>query len=125
VPGRIPTTAKMGIDATIPEDVPKNRYNRIVYFNEGKARLKDYLGSVTEPEKAPAGPAAAESVETMCEKIMAALRSSHRFFAELLALFPDAEYRNIAAAVGRLQHQGTIQQDAEGKYQATEQARHG
>src|SRR6476646_867204 len=39
---KIPTTAKMGIDATIPENVPRNRYNRIVYFNQGKVNLKDY-----------------------------------------------------------------------------------
>src|SRR5919197_325975 len=38
----IPTTAKMGIDATIPENVPGERYKRIVYVNEGKAQLKDY-----------------------------------------------------------------------------------
>ena len=43
--GKIPTTAKMGIDATIPENVPRNRYNRIVYFNQDKVNLKDYLGA--------------------------------------------------------------------------------
>src|SRR4029450_12332442 len=41
--GKIPTTAKMGIDATIPENVARNRYNRIVYFNQAKVKLKDYL----------------------------------------------------------------------------------
>ena len=32
----VPTTAKMGIDATIPENIPAERYTRIVYFNQGK-----------------------------------------------------------------------------------------
>ncbi|MEE9521274.1 MAG: UbiD family decarboxylase, partial [candidate division NC10 bacterium] len=40
----IPTTAKMGIDATIPENVPRERYQRIVYFNQGEVRLEDYVG---------------------------------------------------------------------------------
>ena len=47
----VPTTAKMGIDATIPENVPRYRYNRIVYHNQGKAVLDDYLG------ESPAAPA--------------------------------------------------------------------
>ncbi len=38
----IPTTAKMGIDATIPEDVPQERYQRIVYFNQEKVSLESY-----------------------------------------------------------------------------------
>ena len=34
--GKVPTTAKMGIDATIPENIPADRYKRIVYFNQDK-----------------------------------------------------------------------------------------
>jgi 2,5-furandicarboxylate decarboxylase 1 len=116
-PGRIPTTAKMGIDATIPEDVPRNRYNRIVYFNQGKVSLKDYIGVTNEPENPRTEPAASESVDAMAEEILATLDKSHHFFADLLALFPTAEYRAIASAVGQLQSQGKINQDAEGKYQ--------
>src|ERR1044071_4689450 len=51
VNGKIPTTAKMGIDATIPENVPRNRYNRIVYFNQEKVDLEDYLGDATKSEQ--------------------------------------------------------------------------
>jgi 2,5-furandicarboxylate decarboxylase 1 len=116
-PGRIPTTAKMGIDATIPEDVPRNRYNRIVYFNQGKVRLQDYLGADDNIENPRIETAASESVGAVAEEILAALEKSHCFFADLLALFPKAEYRTIASAVGQLQSQGKINQDAEGKYQ--------
>jgi hypothetical protein len=41
----------MGIDATIPENVPASRYNRIVYFNQGKVELKNYLGASGEAER--------------------------------------------------------------------------
>ncbi|HXV49475.1 MAG TPA: UbiD family decarboxylase, partial [Candidatus Binatia bacterium] len=49
--GKVPTTAKMGIDATIPENIPAERYTRIVYFNQGKVKLNDYVGSAAETTK--------------------------------------------------------------------------
>jgi 2,5-furandicarboxylate decarboxylase 1 len=115
--GGIPTTAKMGIDATIPENVPRNRYNRIVYFNQDKAKLKDYLGDGTI-ETEPAGKAKpAEGVQPMMAKILAALSQSHRFFPELLEIFPEDDYRTIAEAVGMLYQDNKIIQDKDGKYQ--------
>jgi 2,5-furandicarboxylate decarboxylase 1 len=41
--GGLPTTAKLGIDATIPEGVPKEQYERIRYFARDAVRLEDYL----------------------------------------------------------------------------------
>jgi UbiD family decarboxylase len=119
--GQIPTTAKMGIDATIPENIPRNRYNRIVYFNQGKVELKDYIGAGAEPARPSAGNKSGESVDAVAERILAALSKSHRFFADLLALLPRAEYRTIAAAVGWLHQEGKIVQDGEGKYQVKEE----
>jgi 2,5-furandicarboxylate decarboxylase 1 len=107
----------MGIDATIPENVPRNRYNRIVYFNQGKVNLKDYVGAPAESEKVPRNGKPAETLDTMGEEILAALEKSHHFFPDLLALFPKSDYRTIATAVGQLHQQGKIIQDGEGKYQ--------
>jgi len=39
----LPTTAKLGIDATIPEGVPRRRYERLVYAFRDRVRLSDYL----------------------------------------------------------------------------------
>lgn len=41
--GGLPTTAKLGIDATIPEGVPKQFYKRIEYYGKNRVRLEDYL----------------------------------------------------------------------------------
>jgi 2,5-furandicarboxylate decarboxylase 1 len=113
----IPTTAKMGIDATIPENVPRERYQRIVYVNEGKTQLKDYLGPAAKTvEKKPRAGVRKEA-RPLDERIMEALLKSHRFFAELLDLFRNEEFGAIARAIGRLNGEGEITQDAEGKYQ--------
>ncbi len=120
VTGTIPTTAKMGIDATIPDNVPANRYNRIVYFNQGKVNLKNYLGDGGEPVMRKAEAKPSETLETTSEKILVALQESHHFFADLLSRFPKADYRLVATAVGQLHEAGRIVQDGDGKYQVKE-----
>ncbi len=40
--GALPTTAKMGIDATIPEGVPKRLYRRSSYYGKDAVRLEDF-----------------------------------------------------------------------------------
>lgn len=39
----LPTTAKLGIDATIPEGIPKERYERLCYPYMEEVKLTDYL----------------------------------------------------------------------------------
>jgi 2,5-furandicarboxylate decarboxylase 1 len=109
--------AKMGIDATIPENVSASRFNRIVYVNQGKVDLRNYLGEVGEPARRTVGARPSETVETISEKILAALEESHRFCADLLEMFSRVDYRTIAAALGQLHQDGRITQDGDGKYQ--------
>jgi 2,5-furandicarboxylate decarboxylase 1 len=40
--GGLPTTAKLGIDATIPEGVPKKLYRRIHVYGQDRAKPEDY-----------------------------------------------------------------------------------
>ena len=114
--GKVPTTAKMGIDATIPENIPAERYKRIVYFNQGGVDLNNYLGPAEETKKASGGKPA-ESVDEFVEKIVATLEKSHCFFADLLEKFPRVDYKTVANAVARLYEAGKITQDKEGKFE--------
>jgi len=41
--GGLPTTAKLGIDATIPEGVPRKFYKRLQYYGRDRIKLEDYL----------------------------------------------------------------------------------
>jgi 2,5-furandicarboxylate decarboxylase 1 len=113
----IPTTAKMGIDATIPENVPRERYRRIVYVNEGKVQLKDYLGSQADTGQRSVRTAAAADAGSVEQKILDSLSKSHRFFADILGLFPREDFGAIARAIGELTSAGKITQDGDGKYQ--------
>jgi 2,5-furandicarboxylate decarboxylase 1 len=117
VHGKIPTTAKMGIDATIPENIPAERYTRIVYFNQGKVDLKNYLGPAEEAKKPVAVSKPAETADELAERIIATLEKSHSFFADLLEKFPKAEYKTVANAVARLYEERKIGQDKDGKFE--------
>lgn len=116
----VPTTAKMGIDATIPENVPRYRYNRIVYHNQDKARLEDYLG---EAPVTPLAGAVEESVEALTERAEAMLRDRRMTFSELLDAFPDAPFASVMAAVGQLNERKRITLDEEGKYMPAAESR--
>jgi 2,5-furandicarboxylate decarboxylase 1 len=120
--GKVPTTAKLGIDATIPENIPAERYKRIVYFNQNKVRLSDYLGNGSEAAKPRIEAAPADSVDSLVEKIEAALKNSHWFFADLLDKFPKADYKTVASAVARLYEDGKLTQDNEGRFELRTQA---
>jgi 2,5-furandicarboxylate decarboxylase 1 len=115
--GKIPTTAKMGIDATIPENIPRERYTRIVYFNQGKVDLKNYLGVAEETKKPGAAAKPAETVEELAARITAALEKSPCFFADLLEKFPKADCKTVAGAVAKLSEEGKIGQDKDGKFE--------
>jgi len=118
--GKVPTTAKMGIDATIPENIPAERYKRIVYFNQDKIKLSDYLGTLEAGNKPKAETKPVETVETLSEKIIAVLGQAHCFFADLLDKFPKVEYKTVANAVGRLYEDGKIKQDRDGKFELSQ-----
>ena len=113
----VPTTAKMGIDATIPENVPRERYQRIVYFNEGKVRLEDYVGGEREAQRESEEKGEEGDLEALAERILKSLAQGHRFFAELLDLFSEEGFRTIARAIGVLSERDKINQDGEGRYQ--------
>jgi hypothetical protein len=76
--------------------------------------LKDYRDGAATPEaeKKPA-----ESAPVLAQKILTELETCHHFFADLLELFAETDYRTLATAVGELHAAGKIAQDGDGKYQ--------
>src|SRR5438105_6823579 len=66
-PGVVPTTAKMGIDATIGEGIPKERYERIAYAYSDTAKIGDYVKGKAD-EAGRAGDAA--TVTSLADEIL-------------------------------------------------------
>ena len=51
--GVVPTGAKVGIDATIPEGIPREHYERITYAYADRAKIDDYVkGKADAPGEA-------------------------------------------------------------------------
>ena len=114
----IPTTAKCGIDATIPDGVPRARYQRITYPHADELDLGAYLGEA-EPGEAVSGTgedAGGGSVEEVAAAIRELLAGGSLYFSRITESVPGAGLRSVARAMGELHAAGEIDQDAEGRY---------
>ena len=49
--GVVPTGAKVGIDATIPEGIPREHYERITYAYAERAKIDDYVEGKADPRR--------------------------------------------------------------------------
>jgi len=112
-PGKIPTTAKMGIDATISDDVPRERFHRITYAYADEIKLDDYLG----PADGAARARAAESdIAGLAGRIRGLIAADPLYFAELAERFGADGFQAVARALGELHAAEILWQDAEGRY---------
>jgi 2,5-furandicarboxylate decarboxylase 1 len=108
--GIVPTTAKMGIDATIPEGVPRERYERIAYAYADRAKIAEYIkGKVDAPGQS------AEAIGGLAEKILAAIEPAPLYYTEIAERFAAYDFRAIAAALGHLHAAEKLWQDPKGR----------
>lgn len=111
VPGKVPTTAKMGIDATISDDVPRERFQRIAYAYADKVDLADYLGD--------GGPAAASpddsDIAALASRIKDVIESEPKYFAELTEIFEKEGFQAVTRAIGVLHEGDALWQDDVGR----------
>jgi 2,5-furandicarboxylate decarboxylase 1 len=104
-------TAKMGIDATIPDDVPRARYTRITYpFRDAV----DGAGAA-----GPAFPAAEgiADVPEAADALREALAGGPLYYAQVLERLRHVEYRALVTAVGMLDQAGEVTRDERGRLQ--------
>jgi 2,5-furandicarboxylate decarboxylase 1 len=111
VTGRMPTTGKMGIDATIAPDLPRSRFQRINYAFETEVDVKSYLGdgdgTVDAAEDA--------DLDALANEIRALVAETPTYYSELLKHFWKHGFQTVARALGRLHESGDLWQDEEGK----------
>jgi 2,5-furandicarboxylate decarboxylase 1 len=106
-------TAKMGIDATIPEDVPATRYTRITY------PFPELLG--TDVPAAPSFPTTDGITDpaSAAAALRDALAGGPLYYAELLARLRHVECRALNAAIGALDQSSDLTRDDQGRLRLT------
>lgn len=111
-PGVVPTTAKVGIDATISEGIPKERYQRIAYAYANTAKIADYTAGKADP----AGTLADEAdVAALAGEIAALIEEAPRFYTDIADAFSAYAFPVVARALGHLHATERLWQDAEGR----------
>ena len=112
--GVVPTGAKVGIDATIPEGIPRERYERIAYAYADVAKYGSYKLDSKTVAAGQRKPADAE-IADLAQKILALIEVKPLYYAEVLEAFPAAPQQAITRAFGKLHVDEKLWQDPEGR----------
>jgi len=112
-PGVVPTGAKVGIDATISEGIPRERFERIAYAYTDRARIDDYYAGKADPAQQTASGEAA--VSELAKKIRELIGLTPKYYSELAEHFADYDFQTVARALGRLHETGLLWQDPRGR----------
>ncbi len=110
-PGVVPTGAKVGIDATIGEGIPKERYERVAFDYADTAKIADYMSGKTDVQSK----ADAKAISTLGEKILAAIEKEPVYYTDLLKKFSEFDFPTIAAVFGDLHAEGKLWKDSIGR----------
>jgi 2,5-furandicarboxylate decarboxylase 1 len=110
--GVVPTGAKVGIDATIPEGIPHEYYERITYAYADRAKIEDYVKGKAD-EAGEAGDEAA--VRELAAKILAEIGKAPLYYTDIAERFSTYDFRTVARAIGHLHATEKLWQDPRGK----------
>jgi 2,5-furandicarboxylate decarboxylase 1 len=112
VAGVVPTGAKVGIDATIPEGIPHEHYERITYAYADRAKIDDYVNG----KKDAAGEAGDEAaVAALADKILQAITKQPLYYTDISERFASYDFRTVARALGQLHATEKLWQDSRGR----------
>jgi 2,5-furandicarboxylate decarboxylase 1 len=110
--GMVPTTAKVGIDATIPEGVPRERYDRISYAYADRAKIDDYLTGKADKAGASGDQA---KVATLAGEILALIKDQPLYYTDIADRLSAYDFQLIARAMGHLHKTEKLWQDDQGR----------
>jgi len=111
-PGVVPTGAKVGIDATIGEGIPRERFERIAYAYADTAKIADYVKGKADKAQ-PAGND--KAVAELAGKIYKAIEAEPAYFTAVAEKFSDHDFQTVARALGRLHAEEKLWQDPRGR----------
>src|SRR5450432_1651429 len=110
--GVVPTGAKVGIDATIPEGIPKEHYERITYAYAERAKIDDYVKGKSDAG-GQAGDAAA--VAALAQQILEVIAKEPLYYTDIAERFSSYDFRTVAQALGHLHATEKLWQDPRGR----------
>jgi 2,5-furandicarboxylate decarboxylase 1 len=110
--GVVPTTAKVGIDATIAEGIPRERYERITYAYADTAKVEDYLAGKTDQ---PGERGDDIAIAALANEILAMIGEEPRYYTDIAERFSRHDFQTIARALGHLHASEKLWQDARGR----------
>src|SRR5262249_10081304 len=88
--GIVPTGTKVGIDATIPEGIPKEHYERITYAYADTAKIDDYVKGKKD-QQGEAGDEA--TVKALAGKILTAIEKEPLYYTDIAERFASYDFR--------------------------------
>ena len=110
--GVVPTGAKVGIDATIPEGIPKEHYERITYAYADTAKVDDYIKGKRD-SAAAAGDEA--EIERLAAEILALIEKEPLYYTDVADRFSQYNFNMVARAFGHLHATERLWQDLRGR----------
>jgi 2,5-furandicarboxylate decarboxylase 1 len=110
--GVVPIGTKVGIDATIPEHIPKEHYERITYAYADTAKIGDYV----KGKQDNAGESGDEkAIDALAAEILAGIEKSPMYYTEIAERFSNYTFNTIARALGHLHTTELLWQDPKGR----------
>lgn len=110
-PGIVPTGAKVGVDATISEGIPHERYERISYAYADSAKIADYLGGKADT----AGVLDSNKLDDVAAAILKLIADEPLYYQDLAKRLGTFGFQIVARALGELHAQQKLWQTADGK----------
>jgi 2,5-furandicarboxylate decarboxylase 1 len=110
--GVVPTGAKVGIDATIPEGIPREHYERITYAYADRAKIDEYVRG-----KSDAGGQAGDqaAVTALAQQILDLIAREPLYYTDIAERFASYDFRTVAQALGHLHATEKLWQDPRGR----------
>jgi 3-octaprenyl-4-hydroxybenzoate carboxy-lyase len=110
--GVVPTGAKVGIDATIPEGIPHEYYERITYAYAETAKIDDYV----KGKKDAAGASGDDkAVTALAQQILDVIAKEPLYYTDVAEKFARYDFNTVARAIGHLHTTEKLWQDPRGR----------
>jgi 2,5-furandicarboxylate decarboxylase 1 len=107
---------RLGIDATMPEGIPRSRYERIRYPHLGEIGLEALSGQGPPLALGIEAPAPTDATAVADEIVRYLQASQPAYYMEVLDHFADRPHRTVVQAMGLLDEQGRLRRDEQGRY---------